>query len=66
VVLWYNVKGQMDPLSSPACLGLAWAAIGLVIALAATAATRRMRVSLAEELGIVAAARVGAAKGAEA
>jgi amino acid transporter len=50
VVLWYNVKDQQHPLSSPAYLGLAWAAIGLVVAVSASAATRRMRLSLAAEL----------------
>lgn len=52
VVLWYNVKGQKHPWTSPAYVGLAWAAIGLVGALTASAAVSRMRRSLAEELGI--------------
>ncbi len=52
VVLWYNVKDQKHPWTSPAYFGLAWAAIGLIGALLASAAVARMRMSLAEELGI--------------
>jgi amino acid transporter len=50
VVLYFNVKGQTSILSSPPYLGLAWTAIGLVIALAAANLTRRIGTSLAQEL----------------
>ncbi|WP_326584672.1 APC family permease [Streptomyces sp. NBC_00481] len=56
LVLWYNVKGQHHPFSSPAYLGLTWAAVGLVGAVAARGVTRRMRTSLADELAISPAA----------
>jgi amino acid transporter len=52
IVLWYNVKDQKHPWTSPAYIGLGWAAIGLIGALLATTAVARMRRSLAQELGI--------------
>jgi amino acid transporter len=52
IVLWYNVKDQKHPWTSPAYVGLGWAAIGLIGALVANTAVSRMRTSLAEELGI--------------
>jgi amino acid transporter len=52
VVLWYNVKGQENPFSSPAYVGLAWAALGLILAFVARRSVAAMRTSLAAELGI--------------
>jgi amino acid transporter len=52
IVLWYNVKDQPHPWTSPAYVGLAWAFLGLLGAIFANRAVQRMRTSLADELGM--------------
>jgi hypothetical protein len=69
-VLWYNVKDQRHLFSAPAYRWLAWAAVGLVVALAATTAARRTRVAPAEKLELrgpdLAAAPAAPANGGQA
>ena len=50
LVLYYNIKGQTSVFSSPAYLGVLWAAVGLVVAVAATRLTKRIGQSLTAEL----------------
>jgi amino acid transporter len=52
VVLYFNVKGQASVFSSPPYIGLAWAAVGLIVAFAASRLTRRIGASLTAELGL--------------
>lgn len=52
VVLWYNIKDQSNPWNLPANFGIIWATVGLIISVVARKAAERMRVSLAEELGL--------------
>lgn len=51
-VLWFSVKDAAS-WSAPPILGLLWCAMGLVIAIAASAVARRVGVALAAEVGLV-------------
>ena len=54
-VLWFSVKDSTT-WSAPPVLGLFWCAIGLAIAVAASAIAKRVGASLAAEVGIAAPA----------
>ncbi|HEY2043351.1 MAG TPA: APC family permease [Jatrophihabitans sp.] len=50
VVLYYNLKGQTSVFSSPPYVGVAWAVVGLLVALFGARLTRRIGQSLTAEL----------------